>query len=84
MGNAAVVEQPGAVGMKTPKGRLLDMLAGWERYALKDEDEGIADAPGVTDRIGDLYQEAGHLADGNSEEAVRTFLLERVLPLLCR
>ena len=74
------------VGVKTPHARLLDMLAGWSEYVEADV---YRDAEGVNDRIADLYQEAGALGleplnpvDANSDEVIRAFIIDRVLPVL--
>ena len=70
--------------VKYPRTRLLDLLAGWERFVDTDE---IPDAPSVIYNIADLYQEAGNLNvsrqnDAQTEEILRAFLTERILPLL--
>jgi hypothetical protein len=73
--------------VKSPYNRLLDMIAGWSEFA---QQEGERDSEEAVDAICDLYQEAGAIAFKPSqslEEAeaeIRTFLIERVLPVSCR
>ena len=74
---------------KSPATRLLDLLAGWTDYVDHDEDHQLVDAALPAEQIAQLYQEAGALAceefDLNGEaDAVRAFMIERVLPLLTR
>ena len=76
---------------KTSHNRLLDMIAGWASFAERDEERGYPDAPGVNDSIHELYQEAGALGldknnpvDEETEESIRAFVVERVLPVLMR
>ena len=70
--------------VKYPFTRLLDLLAGWERYADQDD---MPDTPSIVENIADLYQEAGNLEvrrqnDAQVEATLRAFLKDRVLPVL--
>lgn len=71
---------------KTPMNRLLDMVAGWSNYA--QEPEEAPDAPGMIDRICDLYQKTGEVAfkeyttAEEEDAAIREFLVSEVLPVL--
>ncbi len=74
---------------KTSGTRLLDLLAGWERYVSSDEEAGLPDGALSADELGALYQEAGALVatteDADAEnDAVYEFVQERILPLLFR
>jgi hypothetical protein len=69
--------------------RLLDMLAGWEKFVASCADAGIATSPDPTpeeynaewESIYDLYQEAGRKSCP-TDEWVSDFVYQRVLPLL--
>lgn len=74
---------------KTPRSRLLYMMAGWSRYVETDEADGFTDAPGMNDVIHELYQDAGALdldrdnpMGQEAEETIRAFVMGRVLPTL--
>ena len=60
---------------KTSQERLLDLLQGWNQYV--EETEG---SEAESDRIGELYQEAGQLPD--APDAVISFVVRRVVPVL--
>ena len=90
MTNTAAAEQlTTKTEVKTAGTRLLDLLAGWERFVSSDEEAGVQDVVLTTDELGALYQEAGRLImaleDAEAEdEAVYEFVQERILPLLLR
>lgn len=76
---------------KTTSTRLLDLLAGWSAYVSTDEDNGLRDPALPAEEIGELYQLAGQesetwleMSEASQEEAIRTFVAERILPLLLR
>jgi hypothetical protein len=68
---------------KTPKARLVDLMAGWFEYAERDTPPSGA---ALLERVGVLYREAEALDAGADaaagEAALRDFLLGRVLPVL--
>ena len=74
---------------KTPSTRLLDMLAGWSRYAQHDTENGIKDVPYMERLIEDLYQKAAETdfgRDSSGDDVTRRdleeFLVREVLPAL--
>ncbi len=70
---------------KSPRNRLLDMMAGWAEYTDKDAEDGFEDAPNVNEKIHALYQDAGALGFDSgitAEQEVRDFVLNKVLPVL--
>jgi len=76
---------------KTPSVRLLDLLAGWSAFVSDEEENGAVDPALSAEEIGALYQSAGELGEtgrgisrNEEEEAVRTFVEQRLLPLLLR
>ena len=93
MNNTTIIEQKSSPPAKTPGTRLLDLLAGWGDFVDQDEvgdDEQKAMIdPGLDAyEIGCMYQEAASEVmelDGDAEsEAVRRWVLERILPALLR
>ena len=72
---------------KAPSTRLLDMLAGWEAYVKADEEQGVVDLALSSKELHELYRLAGemslvweHLSLQRQSEAIRTFVLEQILP----
>ena len=72
---------------KTPGTRLLDMLSGWSQFV--DAEEEVTDTCLSAEDIATLYQQAGEMVFDLPEsdvltekQAVRAFVIERVLPIL--
>jgi len=87
MSNTATIEVEQASQIyKTPGTRLLDLLAGLGRFV--DGDNAALDAGLDAFEIGCMYQEAAaevfELQGDAAAEAVRRWVLERILPALLR
>jgi len=74
-----------------PATRLLDMIAGWSQFVQRDLTDVEQDAGGEVRRVCDLYGRTGEFAfsdalarasGGETEAALRGFLVEHVLPVL--
>lgn len=82
--------------VKTPWNRLLDLTYGWYQFVEAEEsreEEPLTDDKLPAQELFDLYQLLGELAfqeaeDGtllpDTDEEIRVFLNEKILPLLLR
>jgi len=94
MSSTATVERDATQRtVKAPGTRLLDLLAGWERFVGSDEEGDDETAPLFdsaldSDEIAGMYQAAAaevlDLNGRDEAEAVRRWVLEKILPAILR